>query len=243
MLYYIATAVFLFACAIFGIENSPQCSQGQLCLTSFKQCYNEHDDGCQEPPGSYPRMATESSVQISALLGDTNYTISWVFGPGGQVDVPVRIQWKMDSVVWDTNTTENEYVFNPGKVLASFPTPQAPCMTPESAWFNASQRSGNILIISQPAAVLGRGKGFPTAFSRPFTVQPGIVKDYIQTQIELSRQTERNKWGLGVSIGLGIGIPFVVVITTSVVLIAVKMHARRQGDKDVNVVPSETPTW
>ncbi|TGJ80063.1 hypothetical protein E0Z10_g8697 [Xylaria hypoxylon] len=224
-LYRIATAVSLLACAISGVELSPQCPRG-----------------CHEPPGSYPWMSTENAVQLPALLGDTNYTISWVFGPDGQVDVPVQIQWRMGSVVWDTNTTKHEYIFNPGKVLGSFPTAQAPYMTPESAWFNASQHSGNILIISQPAAV-GMGKDFPVALSQPFTVQSGIIKDYIQTQIDISRQTEYNRWRLGVSIGLGIGIPFLVVIITFVVLLAVKLQARNQGDKDVEVVHNDALGW
>ncbi|KAI0541588.1 hypothetical protein GGR58DRAFT_529269 [Xylaria digitata] len=242
MLYQIVAAVSLFTWAILGVEPSSRCPQGQLCLTSFKQCYADQEEGCSEPPGSYPWMATENASQVPALLDDTDYTISWVFGPDGQPDVPVQIQWRMNSVVWDTNTTELKYIFNPGKVLGSFPTPQAPYMTPESAWFNASHYRGNILIISQPVAV-GMGNDFPVALSQQFTVQSGIIKDYIQTQIDISRQTEYNQWRLGVSIGLGIGIPFLVVFTTWVVLKAAKRHARKQGDKGVDVVPEEALGW
>ncbi|KAF2973452.1 hypothetical protein GQX73_g78 [Xylaria multiplex] len=263
MFYRTVAAVLLFPWAVLGIEPSPHCPRGQLCLTSFKQCYDDQGEGCSEPPGSYPWMTAENASETPALLDDTNYTISWVFGPDGQPDVPVQIQWQMDSVVWDTSkyrnmccelvspeyllgdysdTTDSEYVFNPGKVLRSFPTPQAPYMAPESAWFNASHSRGNILIISQPA-VVGMGNDFPVALSQQFTVQSGIIKDYIQTQIDISRQTEYNKWRLGVSIGLGIGIPFLVVFVTCVVLEAAKKQARKQGDKNVEVVHEEALGW
>ncbi|KAJ2989295.1 hypothetical protein NUW58_g3541 [Xylaria curta] len=141
----------------------------------------------------------------------------------------------MDGVVWETNTTALEYIFNPGKVLDSFPTPQAPRMTREEAWYNASQYRGNVLIISQPEAV-GMGDNFPLALSQQFTVQSDVVEDYIQTQIDISRQTEYNKWRLGVSIGLGIGLPSLVVAAA----LTAQALAQRRADGDVGVQNGNT---
>ncbi|KAI0442327.1 hypothetical protein F4803DRAFT_551202 [Xylaria telfairii] len=235
-------AASLFVYATLGANTSQHCPQGQLCLTSFKQCYDTYEEACRPPPGSYPWMASESSAQLPALLGGTSYTISWVFGPDGQADIPVRIQWQMDSVVWETNTTAPEYTFDPGKILASFPTPQAPTMSPELAWFNASHYSGNVLILSQPMAVR-TGDDFPVALSQQFTVQSDVIDDYIQTQIEISRQTEYNKWKMAVGIGLGIGIPFLVCITTLGVSAAVKMRSGKQSDENVEVVHEEAAIY
>ncbi|GAP82689.2 hypothetical protein SAMD00023353_0102210 [Rosellinia necatrix] len=111
-------------------------------------------------------------------------------------------------------------------------------MTTEAAWFNASHQRGNVLVISQPGAVWVDNR-VPTAFSQPFTVQSLIFKDYIQTQIEISRQTEYNKWRLGVSIGLGIGVPFLMFITTVGVLAISGMQARKQLDNEVEIFPNE----
>ncbi|KAI0459611.1 hypothetical protein F5B21DRAFT_499291 [Xylaria acuta] len=235
-------AISLFAYVTPGANISPHCPQGQLCLASFKQCYQNYEEACRPPPGSYPWVPSENSAQLPALLGGTNYTIAWVFGPDGQVDVPVRIQWQMDSVVWETNTTASEYIFNPGKILTSFPTPQAPNMSPEIAWFNASQYSGNILIISQPEAV-ELGNHVPVVLSQQFTVQSDVIEDYLQTQIEIGRQTEYNKWKLGVSIGLGIGIPFLVCTTTLGVLAIVKMRSKKQSDEGVEVIHDEAAIY
>ncbi|KAI0469624.1 hypothetical protein F4859DRAFT_516116 [Xylaria cf. heliscus] len=225
-------AISLLVHATLGANISPHCAQAQLCLTAFKQCYNSYEEACHPPPGSYPWIASENSAQLPALLGGTDYTLSWAFGPDGQVNVPVRIQWRMDSI----------YIFNPGKILASFPTPQAPKMSPEIAWFNASQYSGNILIVSQPE-VVGTGNNFPMALSQQFTVQSDVIRDYIQTQIEISRQTECNKWRLGVSIGLGIGIPFLVCTTTLGVLGIVKMRSKSQSDEVVDVAHDEAAIY
>ncbi|KAI0398922.1 hypothetical protein F4802DRAFT_591597 [Xylaria palmicola] len=236
-LYQLKVFTSLYALTVFGQDVS-SCPRGQLCLTSFKQCDNQQQKGCREPTGSYPWLPPEQSAQLPALLGGTNYTISWVFGPGVQIDIPVRIQWQMYSVVWETNTTASGYIFNPGRLLQSFPTPQAPNLTREMAWFNASQYNGSMLIISQPEAV-GMGENFPIALSQHFTVQPDIVGDYIKTQIGISRQTEFNKWRLGVSIGLGIGIPFLAVATTLGVLGVMKMKAMNQMGEDTNTVRGE----
>ncbi|KAI8944143.1 hypothetical protein F4801DRAFT_595172 [Xylaria longipes] len=241
-LYRFEIATSLFAYATLGANISLHCPQGQLCLTTFKQCYNNYEEACRPPPGSYPWVASENSAQLPALLGGTDYTLSWVFGPDGQADIPVRIQWQMDGIVWETNTTASEYIFNPGKILASFPTPQAPSVSPEIAWFNASQYSDNVLIISQPEAV-GTGNDFPVALSQQFTVQSDVIEDYIQTQIEISRQTEYNMWRLGVSIGLGIGIPFLVCITTLAVLVIAKMRSEKQLDEGVETAHNEAEIY
>lgn len=110
-------------------------------------------------------------------------------------------------------------------------------MTPEMAWFNASQYSGNLLIISQPGAV-HNGENFPMTTSQLFTVQLPIVKDYIQTQIDITRKTEYNKWRLGLGIGLGIGIPFLTVVITLIVLAISRMQSGRQMNEDVEIVTS-----
>ncbi|KAI0097367.1 hypothetical protein GGR51DRAFT_578172 [Nemania sp. FL0031] len=234
--YKFAVTVWLFAQSILALDVASHCPEGQLCLTSFKQCEDYYEEGCCEPPGSYPWMASDDAVQLPALLGDNDYTLSWVFGPHGQTDIPVRIQWKMDSIVWETNTTDSEYIFNPGKILGSFPTPLAPNMTQENAWFNASQYTGNMLIISQPGAVHA-GKEFPMTTSQPFTVQPVIIKDYIQTQIEIARKTESNKWKLGMGIGLGIGIPFLIVATTIGTLVMSRMQKGKQMNENTDEAP------
>ncbi|KAI1147104.1 hypothetical protein F4825DRAFT_465980 [Nemania diffusa] len=236
MLYKFTAIISLFAHVVLGVDMGQHCPEDQLCLTSFKQCDDSYDEGCRELPGSYPWMS-DNSVQLPALLGGTNYTISWVFGPRGQADVPVRIEWQMNFKVWETYTTESEYNFNPGEILASFPTPLAPNMTPEMAWFNASQYSGNLLIISQPGAV-HNGENFPMTTSQLFTVQLPIVKDYIQTQIDITRKTEYNKWRLGLGIGLGIGIPFLTVVITLIVLAISRMQSGRQMNEDVEIVTS-----
>ncbi|KAI1124431.1 hypothetical protein F5Y10DRAFT_280194 [Nemania abortiva] len=236
-LYVLAAGISLFSQVILVVGAAPHCHEGQLCLTSFKQCDDYYDEGCSEPPDAYPWMVSDNSAQLPALLGGINYTISWVFGPRGRTDVPVRIQWQMNSIVWETNTTESEYIFNPGEVLGSFPTPLAPNMTRENAWFNASQYTKNMLILSQPGAVLA-GKDFPMTTSQPFTVQPIIIKDYIQTQIDITRKTEYNKWKLGLGIGLGIGIPFLVIATTLGVLALSKMQRGKRAGEGVDVVPT-----
>lgn len=129
-----------------------------------------------------------------------------------------------------------EYIFKPGEILASFPTTLAPNMTSEDAWFSASQYSKNVLIASQPDGVDMGNNTLPMAISQQFTVQPSIIRDYIQAQIELSRQIEHNKWRLGISIGLGIGIPFLVVTTTLGVLAMSKIQKGTRMDEGVDVV-------
>ncbi|KAI1186313.1 hypothetical protein F5B17DRAFT_441174 [Nemania serpens] len=236
--YQFAATVSLFAHSAFGVNIQQHCPDGQICLTSFKQCDNQYEEVCSELSGSYSRTASGNPVQLPAVLGDTNYTISWVFGPRGHADIPVRIQWRMDTIVWETDTTESEYIFNPGEILASFPTTLAPNMTSEHAWFNASQYSKNVLIVSQPDAVLNmdNNNSLPMAISRQFTVQPNIIRDYVEAQIELARQTEYNKWRLGVGIGLGMGIPFLVAATTLGVLAMSKAQKRMQMNEDVYIV-------
>ncbi|KAI1168426.1 hypothetical protein F5B18DRAFT_658695 [Nemania serpens] len=231
-----AATVSLFAHAALSLHIQQPCPQGQICLTSFRQCDNHYEEGCGGPPGSYSRTASDDSIQLPALLGDTNYTISWVFGPNGQADIPVRIQWRMDTIVWEMDTTEPEYIFNPGKILASFPTTLAPNMTSERAWFNASQYSENVLVVSQPDAVDRGNDSFPMAISQQFTVQPSAVRDYIKAQIELSRQIEHNKWRLGVGIGLGMGIPLLVAITTLGVLAMMKIQKGTQANENADIV-------
>lgn len=98
-----AATVSLFAHAALSLGVQQHCPQGQICLTSFRRCDNHYDEGCGEPPDSYSRTASDDSVRLPALLGDTNYTISWVFGPDGHADIPVRIQWLMDTIVWETS--------------------------------------------------------------------------------------------------------------------------------------------
>lgn len=101
MLYKFTAIISLFAHVVLGVDMGQHCPEDQLCLTSFKQCDDSYDEGCRELPGSYPWMS-DNSVQLPALLGGTNYTISWVFGPRGQADVPVRIEWQMNFKVWET---------------------------------------------------------------------------------------------------------------------------------------------
>lgn len=109
----------------------------------------------------------------------------------------------------------------------------------ESAWFNASHFSENMLIVSQPEAV-GLGDEFPKTLTQPFNVQPKIVENYIQAQVDISRQTEYNKWRLGVSIGLGMGIPFLIVAATIGVLALAKRQSRRRSDGHVNMTSHDT---
>ncbi|KAI0204777.1 hypothetical protein F4808DRAFT_456522 [Astrocystis sublimbata] len=221
-----------FANAYLAAGISSHCPQDQLCLTSFKQCDDDWDEACRPPPGPYPWLALDDSAQLPALLGGTNYTISWEFGANAQLDIPVRIQWLMDFIVWERNTTELEYTFDPGEILSCFPTPQAPNMLPAAAWFNASQQSANMFIISQPGAA-EMGSSFPLALSQHFTVLPRVVKDYVDTQTAISRQIEYNKWKMGVSIGLGIGIPVLVIATTLGILAAAKRQSKDQVDEGV----------
>lgn len=112
-------------------------------------------------------------------------------------------------------------------------------MTLESAWLNASHFSGNMLRFSQPEAV-GVGDGLPITLTQLFNVQPKIVENYTQAQIDISRQTEYNKWRLGVSIGLGIGIPFLIVATTIGVLALAKMQAQMRSDEHINMISHDT---
>ncbi|KAJ2992984.1 hypothetical protein NUW58_g1984 [Xylaria curta] len=56
----VAVAVQLFAHAILSADPALYCPQGQLCLTSFKQCDNSNEEACRAPPGSYPWIASPS---------------------------------------------------------------------------------------------------------------------------------------------------------------------------------------
>ncbi|KAI1177939.1 hypothetical protein F4777DRAFT_576492 [Nemania sp. FL0916] len=228
--YQLSTVLFLFAHPIHSADLASRCPADQLCLTSFKQCDNDYDEGCQVPPESYPWTSSDGSGRILALLANSSYNVSWVFGPQGQKNIPVRIQWKMTGIVWDTNTTESEYLFNPGNILASFPTCIAPNTTSENAWFYASQNTENVLILSQPEAA-GIEDKFSEITSQRFTVQPEFTRNYIEAQIHTARQTEYNKWRSGVSIGLGIGIPFLVIATGFVVMALSKRQRNKpQGE-------------
>ncbi|KAI3318237.1 hypothetical protein HD806DRAFT_526401 [Xylariaceae sp. AK1471] len=214
------------------VTSAEQCPQNEICLTSFRHCENHHDEGCSTPPGAYTLLTSDRTVQAPALIDGTNYTLSWKLGP--HKDAPVRIQWKIVDVgvVWETNTTESEYLFNPGKILASFPTPQALGMTSESAWFRASHNPTNELVFSQPEAGDSRGN-YPQAFSQQFTVQPVFVETYLQTQAEISRNTEYNKWKLAVGIGVGLGVPLLLAVTAFGVFKVVKEKSRKQMNKDI----------
>lgn len=100
---------------VFGADASQQCPEGELCLTSFRQCDN-HEGGCGQVPDSYAWADPNGTVQPPTLFSDTDYAITWVFGPNGQVDVPVRIQWQMSSVVWETSKHSRRTVKSPARM-------------------------------------------------------------------------------------------------------------------------------
>ncbi|GAW11491.1 hypothetical protein ANO14919_008370 [Xylariales sp. No.14919] len=145
-------------------------------------------------------------------------------------DVSERCKDYPDLCLLLFNITGTEFIFNPNDILDSFPTQQWPNISRGDAWYAASQSPLNIIRISRANEV--QNDSHPVGdYSRQFTVQPGLIKNYIDTQREIGYNKEYNKWKLGVGLGVGLGVPFLIAITASTTWLVCKRTMKWPGEK------------
>ncbi|KAI1347142.1 hypothetical protein F5Y01DRAFT_256576 [Xylaria sp. FL0043] len=212
----LATTVLAVSTA-WSWNISKRCEDnGDLCFLSFIWCdYKGH---CSLPPEVYPQEIT-SNTEYPMILADRNYTIKWESKDNSHG--PIRLQWQMDKVNWETNVTGTEFIFNAAKILNSFPTEQHPNISAGDAWYAASQWPANIISITY--ANLNTNFNAPFDTTQQFIVQPSIVKDYIETQVKI----QYNRWKLGVGLGVGLGVPFLVGLTALVTWLVCKRMMKK----------------
>ncbi|RWA10135.1 hypothetical protein EKO27_g4983 [Xylaria grammica] len=139
-----------------------------------------------------------------------------------------------------TDVTGTEFIFNPNDILNSFPTQQWPNVSRGDAWYAASQSPLNIIRISRANEV--QNDSHPVGdYSRQFTVQPGLIKNYIDTQREIGYNKEHNKWKLGVGLGVGLGVPFLIATTASITWLACKRTVKWPRETSKHLRPGSLP--
>ncbi|KAI0102735.1 hypothetical protein GGR51DRAFT_278010 [Nemania sp. FL0031] len=219
----ISTTLFL-ASTVLGWDLSKRCEDyPDLCLLSFIWC--DHMGHCSLPPNTYPKEIT-SNTEYPLILSHTNYTIRWQ--AKSQTDVPVRLRWRMDDIVWETNVTGPEFVFNADAIISSFPTPQSPNVSVADAWFAASRSPSNIISIGR--ADLNASHANSTAdASQQFIVQSSWMEEYLATQVQI----EYNRWKFGVGLGVGLGVPFLLIIAVLTIWFVCKKTMKRPDRKHV----------
>ncbi|KAI8623327.1 hypothetical protein F5Y19DRAFT_481846 [Xylariaceae sp. FL1651] len=193
-----------------------------ICLTSFHWCSNggraDSDlKGCSYPEYAYPYFNRMTPSNPAMLLLRKTYNITW---KNADIRYPVRIQWSFTSgtdfnnahAMWDTNTTDSHFMFKPYDIMNSFPTTQAPDISPVAANGIAANLA-NYITISQPEAPLDPGGDVYTDYSQQFIVLDDTARIFLDTAVEKAYWNLYHKWELGVSIGVGIGVPILVVLT------------------------------
>lgn len=112
----------------------------------------------------------------------------------------------------------NSYAWSPSDVLKNdFPNKYLD-MTGEEAMGPIGLYYWNFLSISQPDS-----ENDTETRSDAFTMQCGMVEDFMASEKKLGHEEEFRKWRLGVGIGVGVGVP--------VLLAAAYVMGRRSGRK------------
>ncbi|KAI0406549.1 hypothetical protein F4802DRAFT_102973 [Xylaria palmicola] len=222
----LATAL-LVASTVSGWDVEKRCGDlPDLCFLSFIWCDFKSPGHCSLPPEVYPQFIT-SNTEYPIILVDTNYTVKWLAKQGN--DEPVTFQWTMNYLTWETNVTGTEFVFNANDIINSFPTEKYPNAGPADAWYAASRSPENIFSITRAKTEGNVGYDF----SQQFMVQPGILKNYLETQ----RKIEYNKWRLPVGLSVGLGVPFLLVVTAAVTWLVCRRTMKKPESKPVELNP------
>ncbi|KAJ8132604.1 hypothetical protein O1611_g1018 [Lasiodiplodia mahajangana] len=221
-------AALLIASTVSGWDVSKRCEDyPDLCLLSFIWCdYKGH---CSLPPNTYPKDIT-SNTEYPLILSHTNYTIRWQ--AKNQTNVPIRLRWRLDNLIWETNVTGTEFIFNADAILSSFPTPQSPDASVADAWFSASRSPSNIISIGRADRNASTAESIADS-SQQFIVQSLWMEDYLATQVKI----EYSKWKFGVGLGVGLGVPFLLAITVLITWLVCKKTMKRPGEKHVETTP------
>ncbi|KAI1119682.1 hypothetical protein F5Y10DRAFT_292579 [Nemania abortiva] len=204
-----------------------------LCLLSFVWC--DGNGHCSLPPGAYPRNASSSNTGYPLLLSDTNYTIRWQAKNQSLTDVPVQLTWLIDdhsNLHWETNVTGTEFIFNPGEILNSFPTPRSPSTSIGDAWYAASQFP-SVISIFRADVNPSRVDGLLGDRSQEFIVQSYQTEEYLSTQVQL----EYNKWKFGVGLGVGLGVPFLLALAVLATWLVCKKTMTKSVGKRAEATP------
>ncbi|KAF5022406.1 hypothetical protein F66182_5546 [Fusarium sp. NRRL 66182] len=250
-----AASIIASASAFDPVTDRWLCQQNDVvCITSFVWCSTIKEDsskGCTYPEHTWPPSNRNGEKNPALVLWDQEYTISW---RGTDDEYPTLIEWHFvrdidrpsnsSSLAWskELKNKEESYTFTFKDLANDFPTKDHSDIDAEQVKAAASNLM-NIWAVSQPKRPYegeARVHGSPwTDKSQHFIVIDNDVVPYLETQREMARAGEENKWERGVSIGVGIGAPVLLVAAFIVGrMTGGKREKKRSGYKSVEAYHS-----